>query len=127
MTTEENLKELIISRYGTMREFATQINMSQSTLATILTRGVHNASIGNILKICKALRISADELANDNIVSTDTEFKRFVSPEITEMLSYMRSERVPMTIRGRPLTDAEWNLLLDGLEIIIGIIERRRE
>lgn len=68
MTIEERLKELILTRYKSIREFTQVIDMSYSTMDSILRRGVGNSSVTNIIKICKALGISADELAEGNIV-----------------------------------------------------------
>jgi len=73
MSIEDRLKELIIEKYGNMVNFCKQINMANSTLATIMKSGVHKANVSNIIKICKALGISADELANGNIVPIRTD------------------------------------------------------
>ena len=43
--------------------------MPNSTLDNIFRRGVLNSSVTNIIKICNALEISADELADGKIVS----------------------------------------------------------
>lgn len=69
MTVEEELKALIISRYSSVRAFALHINMPYSTIDTIFKRGVINAGIDNIMKICNALAISVDALADGHIVS----------------------------------------------------------
>ena len=68
MTIENQLKNLICDKYGSMRNFARKIEISQSTLATILRRGVQNASISTVLKICDALEISVDALAENKII-----------------------------------------------------------
>ena len=65
---EDKLKNLIIEKYGTISNFCKKIDMANSTFATIMKNGVHSANVSNIIKICKALGISADELANDKIV-----------------------------------------------------------
>ena len=68
MTIENQLKNLICDKYGSMRNFARKIEISQSTLATILRRGVQNASISTVIKICNALDISVDALAVGEIL-----------------------------------------------------------
>ena len=65
--TEELLKSLILSKYRSIREFTTQIGMPYSTLDSIFKRGVRKASVENIIRICDALNISADALANGTI------------------------------------------------------------
>ncbi len=77
MNIEEELKAVILSSYGSMREFATSIDMPCSTLDSIFKRGIENASIRNIIKICDAIEISADALVEGRIaprvpVETDT-------------------------------------------------------
>lgn len=62
MTREEYLKQLIIEDSGTLKDFAKKINMPYTTLYSI-SRNVGGASIDNILKICKVLGVSADNLA----------------------------------------------------------------
>lgn len=73
MTVEERIKELILSKYKSLRDFINNsgVDMPYTTLDGILKRGVSNASISNILKLCKALNISADELSKGNIVPMD--------------------------------------------------------
>ena len=63
-TVENRLKELILNKYKSLREFTLKIEMPYSTFDTILKRGVDKANIINILKICDELSISADKLAN---------------------------------------------------------------
>lgn len=69
MSIEEDLKTLILSTHGSLREFALSINMPCSTLDSIFKRGLDNASIRNIVKICDALEISADALAEKKIIA----------------------------------------------------------
>ncbi len=72
-TIENELKKLILVRFKSMREFSNFIAMPYSTLATIFKRGVGNASITNIIRICDALSISADELADGRITFRESE------------------------------------------------------
>ena len=67
MSTEEELKTLILSKYGSIRKFSMSLDMPYTTLDAILKRGVGNASIGNVIKICDALSLSVDELAAGRI------------------------------------------------------------
>lgn len=69
---EEKLRKLIVDRYGSMIAFSKHIGMSNSTLATIMDRGVKKASVNNIIKICQGLGISADGLANGKIIYNQT-------------------------------------------------------
>lgn len=68
MSIEEQLKELIIKKYGSVNKFAQTCGLSTSTVATIFTRGVNKTNISTIIKICQQLGISADELSDGKIV-----------------------------------------------------------
>lgn len=69
-TPEEQLKKLIIEKSGSVNKFSHECGISQSTIATIFVRGVNNANAKNIIKICKHLGISADELLEGRIVKS---------------------------------------------------------
>lgn len=64
---EEKLKEYMLTKYKSIREFAINIDMPYSTIDSIFKRGIANASVTNINKICKSLNISADMLAEGEI------------------------------------------------------------
>ena len=130
MTIEERLKQLILQRYGTMREFSKQIGMSQSTFATIMNRGIHKASIGNVIKICQALQISADKLANDRIVSIKKDIPFADLTDILEMLEYIRNhqdEFSDLTIDGQPLSKTEWHTILNSLTLSVEFVRHIRK
>lgn len=130
MTLEEKLKELIIYQYGNMVAFSKATNIPNTTIATIIKRGIHKAGISNIITICEALHISIDELAGGKIVPVSTESKNqrhLVSLE--ELLSYARlnsHEYKHLTIDGVPVTASEIESLLDSIEITINMIRRNR-
>lgn len=64
---EAQLRELIISRYGDVKTFATKVNIPNSTISTIFKRGIRKANIGNIITLAAALSISVDGLADGEI------------------------------------------------------------
>ena len=68
MTTEEQLRDLMIKKSGSVNKFAQECGLSQSTIFTIFQRGVGKANVSSIITICKALGISADRLAEGEIV-----------------------------------------------------------
>lgn len=71
----EILAELIDKR-GSRRSFAEEIGIPPTTLQSMLTRGIGRASVDVVLKICKQLGISADDLeklANGEAVQTAPE------------------------------------------------------
>ena len=91
MTREDYLKEKI-KEQGTQREFAAKIGMPPSTLFSIL-RNVGGASIDNIIKICKGLNISPDELAEiGEEITIPSETKGYYTDrEAAEFAEYLRT------------------------------------
>lgn len=62
--TEQELRELIELKYGSVRQMALKINMPASTINSILNRGILNSNVDNIFKICSALGIRPETLAD---------------------------------------------------------------
>lgn len=72
-SAEERLKELILTKYKSIREFTNSIDMPYSTFDSILKRGISNSNITNVLRISNALGIDTEELANGKIIPKQTE------------------------------------------------------
>ena len=68
MGVEENIKELMIKKSGSVNKFAQACGLPTSTIATMFKRGINNTNINTIIKICSYLQISTDELSNGRIV-----------------------------------------------------------
>ena len=66
-TSEDKLKEYILKKYKSIREFAIDIDMPYSTIDSIFKRGVRKASVDNIINICEFLDISTDALIDGYI------------------------------------------------------------
>lgn len=129
MSIEDRLKSLIIEEYGSMVEFANQIDMANSTLATIMQRGIHKASVSNVIKICQALDISADELAKDRIVPNGKmlQTKKHMT-DIEEIVAYTKMNiktYSDLTLDGKPLSYDDRQCLLDAVDLCIEFIKRR--
>ena len=131
MTIEKKLKNYILSRYKSVLEFTQAINMPYSTFATILTRGVDNASVLNIIKICQGLGISADALADGEIVPLSRMPK--TPEEAADLLvefdvfeaRVLAAKRV--TVKGKELSKDELREILNILEIGLEIGIRKEE
>ena len=132
MTIEEKLKNYILTIYKSVREFVQYADIPYSTMDGILKRGIKNASIGNILKICEALQISADELANDRIVPINRKsfHHEVMISEIPDMISVIQDNEqdfADFTIDGQFLTKDEWNIILNGLTVSVEFIRQQRK
>lgn len=68
---EKKLKEMILEKYGSLNKFSDKIAMPWTTLDSVLKRGINKSNISNVIRICQELKISADELANENIISVE--------------------------------------------------------
>ena len=56
------IRRLIKDTGLSLKAFAEKANVPYTTLYSILERGVGNASVDNVIKICKALGITIEEL-----------------------------------------------------------------
>lgn len=131
MSIEEKLKEYILAHYKSIREFTKTVDMPYTTVDGILKRGIANSSIGNVLKICKELNISADELANEKIVPLNKEPTPHVFiADIPDMIEYMRNnpeEFYDLTVDGKPLDNLEWETMLNSMTLTIEFIRNNRK
>ena len=62
MNREERLRNLILDRYVSLRQFAQKAGSPYSSLMTLLTRGIGGASFDTIMSICRALEVSPFEV-----------------------------------------------------------------
>lgn len=83
MTREEYLKGLILEQ-GTIKEFALKIDMPYSTMLSIL-KNVGGASIDNVIKICKGLNITTDDIEKA-VTPNDGYYTNPDTAEYAEML-----------------------------------------
>lgn len=131
MTIEEKLKDFIISKYGNLSNFSKEIDMANSTLSTILKKGVRKASITNILKICEALEISADGLAEEKIVPyTFNQKNPSKSTDIDKMLDHIKNnsgEYTFLTVDDKPLTKKELEFITYGFTLVVQLLKKKRK
>lgn len=126
MTVEERLKELIIEKYGTMKDFTDHIGIPNSTFANILRRGVKNANVLTIIKVCQALGISTDDLAEGKIVPT----ARLVpKPKRIEDIIFNTKQELlnaeHLTLDDQPISEAEAKIFIMSLDMIVELEKKR--
>ena len=132
MTIEDKLHDLILSRYHSVREFTIAIDMPYTTMHSIFKRGIGNSSVTNIIKICKALGISADALADGEIVpvnnrvgiarngNTDLKVENILN-DTRELLTH----RGPVTLNGKPLTKAGIDSIIDAMDVGVELAKKK--
>lgn len=62
MTKEEYVKTLISSSGHTVKSFAASISLPYTTLLSMLNRGLGGASIDNVIRVCRGLYITVEDL-----------------------------------------------------------------
>lgn len=117
---EDKLKEYILERYNSIREFAISIDMSQSTIDSILKRGLDNSSVRNIIKICKALNISVDGLSDGEIVPVNVYRSDPGLTELTEILTEVKTKLSTcdgLTFEGKPADKNDIKTIVQAIDI----------
>lgn len=132
MTTEEKLKDLILKRYHSVREFTISANIPYSTLDSIFKRGIGNSSVINVIKICKALGISADALADGEIVPLTNRTAILLNDkiEITEILDDTKDMLTHcgfITLDGKPISKTGIESVIDALEVGVEIAKKKQK
>jgi hypothetical protein len=131
MTPEDKLKELILKKYHSVREFTIDNDIPYSTIHSIFKRGIGNSSVTNIIKICKALNISIDALADGEIRSIK---ERPSTPstdgiEITNLLSDTKDTLIhsgKITLNGNPIGKAGIESIIDAIDVGVEIAKRKK-
>jgi hypothetical protein len=129
MTVELQLKDLILSRYRSIREFTIAEDIPYTTVDSIFRRGIGNSSVSVIIKICKALGISADELADGRITSViELNTRRGENPrEIQELLSRFKFELTnaeDLTLEGEPVDRETVSAIAQGIDVSYEMVIR---
>lgn len=133
MTTEQKLKDLILKRYHSIREFTIAIDIPYTTMDSIFRRGVGNSSVTNVIKICKALGISADALADGKIepVSKRRYFELKEDPlDISDIFSDAKarlSHYEDLTFNGEPVTHETAEAIVQGIDVSLELARRHNK
>lgn len=129
MTTEEKLKDFILMRYHSIREFTIAIDIPYTTLDSIFRRGIGNSGVNNVIKICKALGISTDALADGEIIpiSQMVDTKKNDVKDIIEEVKDMLTESNDLTLDGLPITRAGIDSIIDTLDVGIEIAKKKAQ
>ena len=66
MNRELKLRNMILDRYVSLRQFAKETGIPYSTLMTLLSRDMGVASFDVVMKICRKLKINPLEFSQEN-------------------------------------------------------------
>ena len=129
MTVEEKLKDLILKEYKSLPNFANKSGIPYQTIISILKRGINKASISNIIEMCRTLEISVDELADGRIVPVNEDRYHKALTDLEVVVANKKqdyAEFANFTIDGEPITESEYETLIESLQLGIGLIRRTR-
>ncbi len=65
MSRELRLRNMILDRYVSLRQFANDTDIPYSTLMTLLSRDMGGASFDIVMKICRKLEINPLEFSQE--------------------------------------------------------------
>ena len=123
MTIEEELKQYIVAKYGTLTKFGEIVGLSQSTLSTIFKRGIRRTSITRIFLICDELGISADALAEGKIIPKEDYGK--IDMEVLQAFETLKNQ-YNLTIDGKPIEKEESWMISNSFLVGIQLVKQRR-
>ena len=131
MTIEEKLKDLILKRYYSVREFTIANDIPYTTIHSIFKRGIGNSSVNNVIKICKALNISADALADGEIspIKARPSVPKTDKIEIADILEDTKDALIhsgKITLDGNPIGKAGIESIIDAIDVGVEIAKRKK-
>ncbi len=65
MSREQKLRNIILDKYVSLRQFAKEADIPYSTLMTLLSRDIGGASFDVVMKICQKLNIDPQEFCSE--------------------------------------------------------------
>lgn len=95
MEKEQHLKNLMELKSGTVKSFSEEIGLAYTTVRSILERGILNAKVDNVIKICKGLNIKPESLLKiDNTLISEslTTLIELKPPRQKNVLNYAKEQ-----------------------------------
>ena len=132
MSIEEQLKDYILRRYNSIRDFCLKHEIPTSTVHSIFRRGVNNSSVTNVIKICKSLGISVDALADGEIkplgeLSAALLDDRIEVNDIIEETKELLSCNGTITLDGNPIDKRDLESIIDAIDVGVEIAKRKNK
>lgn len=62
MTREQKLRNLILDRYVSLRQFSKAADIPYSSLMTLLSRRIGGASFDTVMRICEVLELDPNQI-----------------------------------------------------------------
>lgn len=93
MKIEDQLRALIVAKFGSLKKLTEIYDIPYSTLQTVLKRGVQNAGIGTLRILSDALDITLDGLSNNLIEYKDPELHTNNSEDYLFLYKYNQLDK----------------------------------
>lgn len=120
---EEVIKNLIKEQGYNLKDFAAHIGIPYTTLLSMLRPGMlGGAATDSVFKICAALGISADSLAEKDISSQDLKYSTYYTNPETARLAQEAYDDPEVHI----LLDAKKDLKPEDLKLVIDMVKRMK-
>lgn len=94
MLLENQIREMINSRYGSLTAFCKKIDVPNTTIDSILKRGIGKANVLNVIKMCNELGLSVDSLKHGILEPTNSE--QLTSKELADEVKMLLSKTTNM-------------------------------
>lgn len=92
MSIETDLKEYIKDKFGSIRSFAFELDVTPSTIYSILKNGIGTATTANMKMICNQLNISMDALIMDEKIVPYYRSAQKPERDVEDRLSHIQDE-----------------------------------
>ncbi len=123
---EDELKKMILEQYGNMAKFSEACGVKYTSLMGIFSRGIKNANVQNVIRICRCLGITADGVARGVIeYSPRTTGLGSLRKEQNRLFNLMLENKIE--IDGVILSDEELRLVDDMITAAADMIRKRRD
>ena len=119
---ENEVKAYIKARYKSIPAFAEEAGIKYQTLMGMFDRGLDNASIGNVMKLCRTLGISADALSLGKIVPIEERQYQDINTMINQFAVMLDNA----AIDGKRISEQERQTIQDALAVTVEILRKRR-
>jgi transcriptional regulator with XRE-family HTH domain len=133
----ELLEHLIEKTGMSKKAFAEKIGIPPTTLRSMLERGIGNASVDNVIKVCKGLGITVDDLERmvsnqesnkeDDLPELTKKDERNIQIELEKIINNLNSQNSYAAFDGQDLdemTQEDKELLLKSLENSLVLAKR---
>lgn len=134
MKLEDQLKQMMIEKCGSVRAFSIASDISNSTVDSVLKRGIQNSGVGTVLKIFQFLGVDEKTLVSDRIIMIGEETEKAPAPsEDSAEASAIEKEMIDQLVslglieEGLQLTDADVEFLIHVSTLISMWFDKRSQ